>query len=416
MTPPRVPSRRAALVAVACFVALAGGYALKTQCLVDDPWTGQQWERLCYNDIQPLYEGRGIATHEFPYINAYLAADGLKAGGIEYPVLTGLFMWASGYLADDINEYLHVSALLLAPFALLTAWLLYRMSGVRALYWAAAPTLALYAFHNWDLLVVAAAVGSLYLWRGRRYTGAAILLGIGGALKLYPLLFIAPLILDRWADGDKTGARRVAAWGAGTWVAVNLPIFYLNPPSWWLTYRFHSLRAPNVDSLWGQSFPSMAPALINLISAVLTLVTIAAVLWWCMKRSRAEGRFPFLQACAAVLTAFLLWSKVQSPQYMLWLLPFLVVLRIRPRWWMAFTLIDVVAYVSVFRFYYDLFHDPQAELARFVMIYSVLARAALWGALLVVFARAGDAVDVLEPDQAGPTPHPSSGKTVAPAS
>src|SRR5688500_11823511 len=223
--------------------------------MVEGPWSGQQWERLCYNDIQPLYEARGIDTHTFPYVSAYMAGDGLKAGGIEYPVLTGMFMWATGYLASDINAYLQVTALLLTPFAALVAWLLHRMSGLRALYWAAAPTLALYSFHNWDLLVVAAAVTALYMWWTGRYTGAAIAVGIGGALKLYPMLFLAPLVLDRWLAGDRAGARRTAGWGLGTCLAINLPFMYLNPPSWWLTYRFHSLRAPNVDSLWGQAFP-----------------------------------------------------------------------------------------------------------------------------------------------------------------
>ena len=361
---------------------------MKAQCLLDRQWTGEQLERLCYNDIQPLYELRGIDTHTPPYIVAYMGEDGLKAGGIEYPVLTGLFMWGVGYLADDPDGYFRVTAVLLVPFALLIVLLLFRMGGSRAFYWAAAPTLALYAFHNWDLLVVAAAVAGLYLWRGGRYTAAAIMLGVGGALKLYPLLFLAPLFLERWMEGDRSGARRSVAWGLGTCFAINLPVIYLNPPSWWLTYDFHRQRGPNVDSLWAQTFPELGPSSINAMSAALTLVTVAAVLWWCWARARDRGGFPFLQASGAVLCAFLLWSKVQSPQYMLWVLPFFVLLRVGWGWWVAFTVVDVASYVGVFRYLHSLDSGSSGDAALTVMVVAVLARAALWAFLIVVFGRA----------------------------
>lgn len=395
----------------ACTLLLVGGFALKGQCILEEGWSGEQWERLCYNDIQPLYEKRGVITNTFPYITAYLAGGELKGGGVEYPVLTGMFMWGAGYLAEDQNEYLAVSAVLLAPFALLIAWLLARMAGLRALYWAAAPSIVLYAFHNWDLLVVAAAVTGMYLWWTGRYTAAAIAFGIGGALKLYPLLLLAPLFLDRWTAGDRDKAWRTGWWGLGSVLAINFPFMYWNPPSWWLTYRFHSLRYPNIDSLWGQTFPSLDPGILNPVSGALTAASLGVVLWWGVKRARAEGAFPFLQIAAACVCAFLLWSKVQSPQYMLWILPFFVVLKVRPAWWVAAIVIDVAAYVGVFRFFHDFNTDPDAELARFVMIYSSFARAALWAFLIPVFARAETAIAPLvrakKVSQPAPTLTPS---------
>lgn len=371
---------------------LVGGYALKAPCASGPRWTGQQYRLLCYNDIQPLYELREIDKHTFPYVSAYLIGD-LKGGGIEYPVLTGMFMWASGYLADGPNDYLKVSALLLAPFALLIAWLLARMAAVRAFFWAAAPSVALYAFHNWDLLVVAAAVVGLYMWWTGRYSAAAIAFGVGGALKLYPLLLLAPLFLDRWTAGDRLKAWRTGWWGLGTVFAINLPFIYWNPPSWWLTYRFHSLRYPNPDSLWGEIAPRMDPSILNPLTAALTAVTCGAALWWGYRRARREGAFPFLQIGGAVVAAFLLWSKVQSPQYMLWLLPFFVLLRIRATWWVLAMVVDVVAYVAVFRYLYDIrYGDASADAAQIAMTVSTYVRAGLWAALVVVFARADSAV------------------------
>lgn len=375
-----------------CTLLLIAGYALKAPCATEPRWTGEQYRILCYNDIQPLYEQREIDRHTFPYVTAYFLGGELRGGGIEYPVLTGMFMWASGYLAEDPNEYLAVSAVLLAPFALLIAWLLTKMAAARAFFWAAAPSLVMYAFHNWDLLVIAAAVTGIYLWWTGRYSAAAIAFGIGGALKLYPLLFLAPLFLERWTAGDRPRAWRTGWWGLGTVAAINLPFFYWNPPSWWLTYRFHSLRFPNGDSLWGQTFSNLDPGIVNLASAALTGVTCLAVLWWGLRRANSEGSFPFLPIAAAVLCAFLLWSKVQSPQYMMWLVPFFVVVRVRWGWWAAAMVIDVLAYIGIFRFLHDQAVNPDAQLAHAVMVFSVFARAALWAALIVVFARATDAV------------------------
>ena len=88
----------------------------------------------------------------------------------------------------------------MAPFGLLTGWMLGRLARWRALLWAIGPPLVLYAFHNWDLPVVACAVGAVYVVHsGRserpladRGAVAAVLLGLGFAFKLYPGAFVLP--------------------------------------------------------------------------------------------------------------------------------------------------------------------------------------------------------------------------------
>ncbi|HEX2295642.1 MAG TPA: glycosyltransferase 87 family protein, partial [Actinomycetota bacterium] len=313
-------------------VVLVVAFFFKAQCLQPD--ARQLYERLCYSDLPPLYGLRGVADHVFPYVNGALGADGaLVDGAIEYPVLTGLFMWLTGLPVADGNQFFVVSAILLAPAALATAYLLARMSGWRALLWAAAPAVVLYAFHNWDLLVVGSAVAGLWCWRRGKPVGAAVWFGAGAAFKLYPAFFLAPLFLDRLRRRGFSSALGSAAAGAGTWALVNAPFFFAGREGWLATYRFHARRGPNFDSIWALWFPSdtwlgdygaIAPDRLSLVTAVLTGAFFAGALaygWW---RSRAEGEFPFLQVCGAVLAAFMLWNKVHSPQYALWMLPFFV--------------------------------------------------------------------------------------------
>src|SRR5687767_13261134 len=75
-------------------LTLVGGFLLKAQCL--EPWDGRQYSNLCYNDIQPLFGEREILLGTFPYIGGDRSEGGVSGGSIEYPVLTGLFMWMTG--------------------------------------------------------------------------------------------------------------------------------------------------------------------------------------------------------------------------------------------------------------------------------------------------------------------------------
>lgn len=402
------------VVLAACAVALIGGFLLKAQCMAPDAYAvGKQYSRLCYNDIQPLYSIRAVETDTFPYINGTYTSDGqLINGANEYPVLTGLFFWFVGLFVGTSNGFFQMTAVFMAPFALITAFLLARMTGWRALMWAAAPALIYYAFHNWDLLAVAAVLSGFWFWYRGKSVWAAVLFGVGAALKLFPILFVLPLVLERWVAGRRAEAGKALAAGAGTALAINLPFMLINFQGWWATYKFHQVRGPNFDSIWGLlqtrytwSFIQM-PTL-NQTVAVLTLATFAVAIFYGWDRARKEGSFPGIQVAAALLVTFMLWNKVHSPQYTLWLLPFFALVRVNVGWWIAYAVVDTVAYVGIFRWFYDYSYlgtDMTSTTAKEAMTYAVWARAALLVALLAVFLRARSAI---EPEPEFPS-HPSS--------
>ena len=394
---PSAPSnndRLVPMVLLVCFVMLLGGYLLKAQCLDQTAFQlGHQYSRLCYNDLQPLYGAREVVNNTFPYVSGEFTADQQLVGGaVEYPVLTGLFLWAAGLFSDDSTSFLRVSTLLLAPFGLIAAYLLARMHGMRALMWAASPALIWYSFHNWDLLVVAAVVAGIWAWHTGRPMLAAFWFGIGCALKMYPILFVAPLVLEAWHARDRIRALRIFGAGAGTALAVNLPFMVINFDGWWATYAFHKVRGPNFDSIWGLLSDGSSNAWLlmpklNTTVAGLTLLWFALALgagWW---RARKDGAYPVLQVAGALLVAFLLWNKVHSPQYTLWLLPFFVVLRVHFLWWVAYAAVDTLAYVSIFKWFYDISYEGEffATPAKNGMVAAVWVRAALLVGLFVAF-------------------------------
>lgn len=373
---------------VVCALMVVGGIALKGQCLAG--FDGRQYSRLCYNDIQPLYAARGVQAHVFPYVHGHLSTgDELAGGAIEYPVLTGVFMWASGLPVDSDRSYLVVSVLLLAPFAFATAYLLWRMAGRRALLWAGAPALVLYAFHNWDLLAVAAAVGGLWMWHRDRRLPAAVLFGIGAAFKMYPLLFLAPLFLEHVAERDLRAGLRNAGAGVATFFLINLPFVLVAPEGWFATYQFHSRRPPNFDSIWQFGWPSWSPERFNTVTTICLLVSFAAILGIGWVRMRRLGAYPFVQVCAALLAAFLLFNKVHSPQYTLWILPFFVLLNVNLLWWVAYAVVDLMVYVGVFRWFYDIvYRGEDLTFFKRLLIAGVWARAGVLLVLIAVFSLA----------------------------
>jgi uncharacterized membrane protein len=393
------------LVLAACALSLVAGYVLKSQCTHIE-WDGSQYGRLCYNDIQALYEVRGLSGDRFVYIHGTLTPEGLVGGAIEYPVATGVFMWLTSRPVSNGADYLALSAVALAPFGLLTAFLLYDLSGRRALLWALAPALVLYAFHNWDLLAVATVSIGVWLWSRQRPLAAAVAFGFGAATKLFPALLLAPLALDRWAKGDKRGAWVTAALGAATFAALNLYFFVANFDGWWATYAFHSRRAADFNAFYTWGFAGLAsdPETLNLVSLGLSLISWALALVWGWRR-RTASAYPFLQVGAALVAAFLLWTKVHSPQYALWILPFFVLLRVSPAWWLFYALADLAVYVGIFRWFYDFSRTGDQVSwtpAKTLLVTGVWGRAVLLACLFVVFVKAPSALRSLLPRQARP--------------
>jgi uncharacterized membrane protein len=396
--------RDVTIVVGVCAIVLAVAYLGKA---CRGFWHGRP-AFLCHSDIRALYHLRGMDRDLFPYLHGALIVStqlgppvryGLRPvdGANEYPVLTGILMWLPSLVSDSPDTYLLSSVVLLAPFGLATAWLLGRMAGRRALWWSASPILLLYAFHNWDLAVVAASVAGFWCWWRGRSVAAAVCFGVGGALKLYPLLFLLPLVLERLHRGDRRGAVRAGAAGAGTFALINLPFVVLSPSGWAVAYRFQTLRKPNYDSLWGilGMFFELDQATITTFSTLGVVIILAAVTWETERRARREGTYPFLPACAALLAGFLLVSKVHSPQFALWLVPLFVLVPIRLGWYVLFVAGNVLLYLAIFGV------SPWSIHARDVLvIWSVWGRTATFLLLLIAFLRAPPAVShAPDPDE-----------------
>ena len=474
-----------------CSLTLGLGYANKSRCIGpsfdslgrSSPELNIRVARdVCYSDIQYLWVGRDVDRHVFPYVDGGYdpITKTMFGGSLEYPVLTGLAIWVAAAPSATDGDFLLHSAVLLGLAGLLTAALLAWLAGLRSWWFALAPPLVLYAFHNWDLFSVAATVvGFWVLLRaarpppaadttdttdmadagdaadgahlrspansadpssraarpiratpgatdaGRRWPGAgvidrpwplvggAVALGIGAGFKLYPLMFSLPVGLWLGAGGwrpapgaGRPGLNRwltaagFAAGAAAVFVAVNLPFAIAGPAGWWASFQFQWSRPIDVTTntiwFWGARPYSNSDndAVQHNLAMIATATTLAALLLACifgwLRYDRRRG-YPWLQVCGAMVCGYLLFNKVHSPQFTLWLLPFFVLLRIRPGWILSYFVADAAIGIGFFRWQYlistgapDAAYDA---LSPQLVLIGVWGRAALLIALFVVFLR-----------------------------
>lgn len=152
----------------------------------------------------------------------------LGAGQIEYPVVTGVFAWASALPVNTANGFWIVTALALTPFALLSVIPLYRLAGSRAWLYALSPQLAAYAYLNWDVLPVAATAAALWTWRKQQLILTGVLLSIGACAKIYPGFLLLPFLIALLLNHRARDAAKLIGAAVVTAGVLNLPFMLVN--------------------------------------------------------------------------------------------------------------------------------------------------------------------------------------------
>jgi uncharacterized membrane protein len=311
----------------------AVGWLSKGYCLANGWGAPQRYMYLCYSDIPILYSARGLADGAFPY----LLDPGPGQQVLEYPVLTGVFMylaaWVTRLLGGGGPTFLGVNVVgmsALLAWTIASTGLTVRRRPWDALMVALAPVVALAGFVNWDLLAIALTSASLAAWSRRNPAVAGMWLGLAVAAKFYPLVIVGPIVLLCVRRGQWRALGVFLAGALGSWLVVNVPVMLANFEGWSRFYTFSRERGMDFGSPWyaltlvGIDIPGDA---VNSLATGSFLLACAAIAWLVLRAPQ-----PPRLAAVAFLTvgAFVLTNKVYSPQYMLWVLPLAVLAR--PRW------------------------------------------------------------------------------------
>jgi uncharacterized membrane protein len=237
---------------------------------------------------------------------------------------------------------------------------------------AALGPISLNTYDAWPAFLTVAAVALLL---AAAPVAAFVVLGLAFAAKVYPVVLLLPALAYAWrTSGRAAAARALAAFVAAAAVVV-VPFLVLAPHGLAESFRAQAGRALQVESLAGSllavadrlgwytatvvhrtghaiSYDLAGPlphalAVASSVAQALAVLSIA----WLYLRGRDEPQ-RLVVACAAAIAGFLAFTRFFSPQYLVWLLPFVALLG--PEAWLLTAAALVLAQIWFFH-YRDVF-------------------------------------------------------------
>jgi uncharacterized membrane protein len=276
---------------------------------------------MCYSDISALYGAREINNDRWPYESA--------DNSVEYPVLTGIVMWATGLVIDDPNGYqpyfdLNIALIILLLF--FSVFILWRLKPELSPLFPIAPAVFGSLFINWDIYAVLFALLAMYFYHEKKFDFSATFIGIAISTKFYPGVILFGIALIFWNRKEVIRLLRFIAITSITWLAINIPIALSNFDGWWRFFKLNIDRDSDFGSIWyAMALLKLPGGNINNLTIIVFLITLTAIALFYSMVAQSRDDFANL-ATVAFLTvaAFVTISKVYSPQYILWLTPLAV--------------------------------------------------------------------------------------------
>ncbi|OMH34197.1 glycosyltransferase family 87 protein [Tersicoccus sp. Bi-70] len=310
---------------------------VKQYCRVNGWHTPDHFYAACYSDWGELFHQRGLDTGVLPFIT--------PGQRFEYPVLLGalagltaLVVPGSGASVARSTAYFDINAVLVAATWIVAVVATARMSHRRpwdAAMLAVAPAVIISATINWDFWAVMLAALAMLAFARERPVLAGVLIGLGTAVKLYPLLLLGPILVLAIRTGRWRPLALAALGTAVSWLAVNLPLMLIDYPGWRYFLDFTRDRPAGFSSFWyvqevmADRF-HLAALPIDTVNTLSTGLFVLCCLAVALLGLTSPRRPRIAQLAFLVVAAFVLTNKVYSPQYVLWLVPLLALAR--PRW------------------------------------------------------------------------------------
>jgi hypothetical protein len=260
-------------------------------------------------------------------------------------------------------------------------------------------------FDLWPAALVAAALAALV--SGRLRAGHA-LLGLGVAAKLYPAVFVPLAVAYAWKSAGRREALRCLALTLAVVALVFLPFVALSPDGVWHSLGVQLSRPLQVESLGAalllvghhvfgfglagetsHGSQNLAGGAAGALAVASTAVQAGALLWIWTTFARGTGsRESLVRSTVAALCAFVAFGKVLSPQFLIWLIPAVPLVRGRRGAWASGLLVLALVLTQIWfpARYFRLSLDFEAGLS-WVLLARDLTVVALFAVVAVTLRR-----------------------------
>ena len=205
-------------------------------------------------------------------------------------------------------------------------------------------------FDLWPAAICVAALAALVSNRLR--LGHA-LLGLGITAKLFPVVFVPLGVAYVWKRAGRREALICLALLAGVVGAIFVPFVVLSPGGVWDSLSVQLSRPLQVESLGASLLlvghhvfgfglagetshgsQNVAGSAAGVLAVATTLLQVGVLgwIWASFARGRGDGE-ALVRSTAAALCAFVALGKVLSPQFLIWLIPIVPLVRGRRGLW-----------------------------------------------------------------------------------
>jgi uncharacterized membrane protein len=265
---------------------------------------------------------------------------------------------------------------------LLVAYLLVRFGVSTTRLWVAVLLFALsplalgpISLNTYDAWPALLTLAALALLLAERDVAAFALLGAAFAAKVYPVVLIPPAAIFVWRTRGRASVLRGLAAFAAVVAVFLVPFLAVAPHGLAESFRAQAARSLQVESLLGSllavadrmgiysatvvhrtghaisyDLVGSLPETLAVLSSIAQALAVIAVAWLYL-RGRDDPRRLAL-AFAAAIAGFLAFTRFFSPQYLVWLVPFVPLLE--PAAWVLTATALVLAQVWFFH-YRDVF-------------------------------------------------------------
>jgi hypothetical protein len=299
----------------------------------------------------------------------------LRSLPLEYPPLSIIPFSLS--LLPPLSDYITVYALWMLGIVAAGYFAIRRYESERA-----AEVYAVYCLvgglstllGRFDLVPALILVAAYWTARARRFDLAYTLVAAGTLIKLYPLLLLPVIVLEHWRA---LGSPRLLAIpprpvlrGVGLFAGLVVVGFavarILNPDGWLSPFTYNTVRPIQVESvpatiLWVGSWMGL-PAwpdhsfhsfnLVGPLTGSLNVLSTLALLGGCswIYWRQLTGHISFVRALLACTLVIICSSRVFSPQYLLWVIPFVAAIeRKYDLVWLAVCVLTTLIYPFAYR-------------------------------------------------------------------
>ncbi|MCE1247223.1 MAG: hypothetical protein LWY06_11310 [Firmicutes bacterium] len=328
---------------------------------------------------------------------------------VEYPSgIQMLFKFIFKFKPQSLNYegYTLGMSVFLGIFALISTLITYHIISTTHkktwriwVFWILAPTFLFYGLYNLDFLSVFTVIMAYYLFTEEEYYLSASVIAIGGALKVFPF-FIAPLLFFQCPKKKRIPFTLTVIL---VWLAFNVPFMISDWGAWKFPYQWQITNnyAKSTDDgcvFWVvnnilliiQNWAEVHLRSNSFLFGIHTKLTpyahhmgkISLILYASLYFIflRKKWNLPLAHRMAGIMILFLLTDRIYSPQYNLYLLPFLALADFSFRnkkekigFYVAFYIAEIINIVHViFLFKLRHIYSNLLELFPFKFIYSAI--------------------------------------------